>query len=88
MYNAHMYLLRQPDHRQPVIEAARAPGTSYSIHSITRSIPRMRRNIAKRIHSIPRMRRNILKMPTFCTADAQEHDKNAYILYRGCAGTQ
>ena len=30
MYNAHMYLLRQPDHRQPVIEAARAPGTSYS----------------------------------------------------------
>ena len=30
MYNAHMYLLRQPDHRQPVIEAARASGTSYS----------------------------------------------------------
>ena len=33
------------------------------------------------------MRRNIAKMHTFYTADAQEHCKNAYILYRGCAGT-
>ncbi len=26
-------------------------------------------------------------MHTFYTADAQEHCKNAYVLYRGCAGT-
>ena len=32
------------------------------------------------------MRRNTTKMHTFYTADAQEHHKNAYILYRGCAG--
>ena len=38
------------------------------------------------IHSIPRMRRNTIKMHTFYTADVQEHNKNAYILYRGCAG--
>jgi hypothetical protein len=34
------------------------------------------------------MRRNTRKMHTFYTADAQEHEKNAYILYRGCAGTR
>ena len=34
------------------------------------------------------MRRNTTKMHAFYTADAQEHDKNAYILYRGCAGTR
>jgi hypothetical protein len=34
------------------------------------------------------MRRNTTKMHTFYTADAQEHPENAYILYRGCAGTQ
>ena len=28
------------------------------------------------------------KTHTFSTADAQEHVENAYILYRGCAGTR
>ncbi len=27
-------------------------------------------------------------MHTFYTADAQEHRKNAYVLYRRCAGTR
>jgi hypothetical protein len=33
------------------------------------------------------MRRNTVKTHAFYTADAREHRKNAYILYRGCAGT-
>ena len=48
----------------------------------------MRRNTTKMHTFYTADAQEHCKTHTFYTADAQEHPENAYILYRGCAGTR